>query len=224
MKPAIAQRFVPYVYTRQEVRMLLDATIACQRARKCAISPYTLRTLILFLYGTGIRIGDALALVEGDVDLARSTIRVRGTTVLERTLPIGREVRNLLRAYLNSCERVRSGGGRAVFLNRNGTDVRYDVVGQTFRRLREISGVRRSDSTYQPRLHDLRHSFAVHSIAKWNRAGLNLDHVLPMLATYMGNLDMHGLEQYLELCPCNYEKTLRRLYSYRELSHVRKRA
>jgi integrase/recombinase XerD len=224
MKPATAQTFVPYVYTRQQVRALLDATAACQRAPRCAVSAFTLRTLILFLYGTGIRIGDALALFEGHVDFARSTIRVRGTTVLERILPIGRDVRNLLRAYLTSYERAQFGGGRAVFLNSDGTDVRYGVVCQTFRRLRKISGVKRFDSTYQPRLHDLRHSFAVHSITKWNEAGLDLDHVLPMLATYMGKLDMHGLERYLELCPCNYEKTLQRLYSYRELPELRKKA
>jgi integrase/recombinase XerD len=224
MKPAMAQTFVPYVYTRQDVRALLSATTACQRAPKCALSALTLRTLILFLYGTGIRIGDALALCEDDVDLRRSTVRVRGTTVLERILPIGRDVRDLLRTYLTSDERVRFGSGRVVFLNHNGTAVRYGVVCQTFKRLRKISGIKRSDSSYQPRLHDLRHSFAVHSIAKWNGAGLDLDHVLPILATYMGNLDMHGLERYLELSPCNYQRTLNRLVSYRGRFAERKTA
>lgn len=224
MKPATAQTFVPYVYTQQEVRALLDATTACQRAPKCSISAFTLRTLILFLYGTGIRIGDALALRDDHIDLRRSTVRVRGTTVLERILPIGRDVRDVLRTYLTSDERAQFGSGRMVFLNGNGTAVRYGVIRQTFKRLRQISGIKRSDSSYQPRLHDLRHSFAVHSIAKWNRAGLDLDHVLPILATFMGNLDMHGLERYLELSPCNYQGTLDRLLSYRGRSVGRKTA
>jgi integrase/recombinase XerD len=224
LKPATAQTFVPYVYTRQEVRALLDATTSCQRAPKCFISPFTLRTLILFLYGTGIRIGDALALLDEHVDLAGSAITVRGTTVLERTLPIGRDVRNLISGYLKSDERARFGVRRCLFLNTTGNPIRYAILRQTFKRLRTLSGVKRADSSYQPRLHDLRHSFAVHSIAKWNDAGLDLDHVLPMLATYMGNLDMHGLERYLELSPCNYQGTLNRLCGYREYSLDRKRA
>jgi integrase/recombinase XerD len=223
VKPATAQTFVPYVYTRQEIRRLVDATIACQQAPKCTISPLTLKTLILFLYGTGIKIGDALALSDAHVNLTQRTIVVRGTSVLERTIPIGDDVRDLLRLYLKSDGRARFGPG-GLFLNTKGKCIPYGNVCQTFRRLRKLSGVRRSDSSYQPRLHDLRHSFAVHSIANWNEAGLDLDHVLPILATYMGNLDMHGLERYLELSPCNYQGTLNRLYSYHEHCVDQKRA
>jgi integrase/recombinase XerD len=224
LKPATSQTFVPYVYTRQEIGSLLDATTICQRGPKCLISPLTLRTLILFLYGTGIRIGDVLALSSDHVDLGGSTVRVRGTTVLERTIPIGRDVSKVLGRYLESNERSRFGTAQCFFLNTKGKPIRYGVVCTTFNRLRKLSGVKRADSTYQPRLHDLRHSFAVHSIAKWNATGLDLDQVLPMLATYMGNLDMHGLERYLELSPCNYENTLKRLYSFRRPSVHRKSA
>jgi integrase/recombinase XerD len=224
MKPATKPTFVPYIYTRQEIRTLLDATFICQGTPKCIISPLTLRTLILFLYGTGIKIGDALTLFGTDVDLAQRTIRVRGTTVQERMLPIGRDVKNLLRAYLSSAERLPFGVNRLLFLDTKGRGVSYDILCKTFIRLRKVSGIKRYDSSYQPRMHDLRHSFAVHSIAKWHLGGLDLDHVLPMLATYMGNLDMHGLERYLELSPCNYGETLKRLYSYGEHSVLRKRA
>lgn len=224
LKPATSQTFVPYVYTRQEIRAILNVTTACQRGPKCLLTPLTLRTLILFLYGTGIKIGDALVLLENQVDLTGLTITVRGTTVMERIIPIGKDVGRLLRAYLGSDERARYGSGQFLFLSTKGKPIRYGVVCTTFIRLRKLSGVKRSDSSYQPRMHDLRHSFAVHSIAKWNAAGLDLDHVLPMLATYMGNLDMHGLERYLELSPCNYENTLKRLYSFRSPSVHRKRA
>ena len=224
MKPAASQTFVPYVYTRQEIRAFLDATSICQRAPNCVMSALTLRTLILFLYGTGIKIGDALDLFDYHCDLTGSTITVRGTTVMERIIPIGRDVKNLLTAYLRSDERGRFAESKRLFLNTKGMPIRYGVVCTTFNRLRKLSGVRRADSSYQPRIHDLRHSFAVHSIAKWNAAALDLDHVLPMLATYMGNVDMHGLERYLELSPCNYENTLKRLYSFRPPSVHRKRA
>jgi integrase/recombinase XerD len=211
MKPATASTFVPYVYTRNEIRRLLDATSVCQRRRKCSISSETLKTLILFLFGTGTKIGEALALSDRDVDFSRGTIVVSGTTVDTRTIPIGPDVKKVLKRYLSSSDRMQFGLGHSLFLTAKGMPITYGRVCQTFNRLRKISQVNRSDSSFQPRIQDLRHSFAVHSIAKWTDDGLEIDRILPVLATYMGNVDTQGFEQYLELSPCNYQATLNRL-------------
>lgn len=221
MKPEIDSKFVPYVYTRSEIRRLLDASNISQRG-KCTINSETLKTLILFLYGTGIKIGDALALSDKDISFTVGTIVIRNSTVHTRTIPIGRDVGKLLKRYLNSNDRKRFGCGKTLFLTVKGRPIDYNRICQTFIRLRRVAAVRRSDSSYQPRIHDLRHSFAVHSIAKWTEAGFDLDRVLPILATYLGNCDMHGVERYLELSPCNYQGTLNRLYSFRA-SHAMRR-
>jgi integrase/recombinase XerD len=210
MKPEIDSKFVPYVYTRREIRRLLDASNISQRG-KCVINSETLKTLILFLYGTGIKIGDVLALSDKDISLTLRTIVIRSSTVQARTIPIGRDVKKLLKRHLNSNERRGFGFGQPLFLTVKGTAIDYSRICQTFNRLRRVAEVRRSDSSYQPRIHDLRHSFAVHSIAKWTEAGFDLDRVLPILATYLGNCDMHGVERYLELSPCSYQGTLNRL-------------
>jgi integrase/recombinase XerD len=211
LKPATAKTFVPYIYTRNEIRRLLDGTELCQHRRKCSISSATLKTLILFLYGTGIKIGDALALSDKDVDFARGTVIVRSATVEARTIPIGPDVKRLVKRFLMRRERLQFGLGRSLFLTSKGTSIGYGRVRQTFYRLRKIAEIRRSDSSYQPRIHDLRHSFAVHSISKWTEEGHPLDKFLPILATYMGKVDMHGLERYLELSPSCFMATLNRL-------------
>ena len=209
MKPAVANTFYPHVYTREEIRRLLDTAATCQRAPRCTVGPETLRTIILFLYGTGIRIGDALTVLDSDVDFANASVRVRDNSVLQsRVIPIGHDIWRLLRRHINSDERKQFGSGKSLFLSVKGTAVPYAIICNAFRRLRTIAGVKRADSSYQPRMHDLRHTFAVHSIEQWTRDGLAHDKMVPMLATYMGNWDMHGLERYFELSPCSYQKQL----------------
>ena len=64
---------------------------------------------------------------------------------------------------------------------------------------------------YQPRLRDLRHSFAVHSIEQWLADAAILDRMLPLLVAYMGNTKLHGMERYLELCTVRFTPQLARL-------------
>jgi integrase len=77
--PKYTSTFVPYIYSRQELRLLLDAVPRCQRRAACRTSVNTLRTLLLFLYGTGMRVGEALRLRLADVDLESGVITIRGT-------------------------------------------------------------------------------------------------------------------------------------------------
>jgi integrase/recombinase XerD len=212
-KPAVLRTFFPYIYTREEIRGLLEATALCQRAARCVFGPETLRTLILFLYGTAMRIDDALALLPSNVNFINSSIQVQDASVHQRRIiPIGSDVKRLLERYLESGERRQFGLEGAIFVTCKGKAIDHGVVGAAFRRLRKIAGVKRANSSsYQPRIQDLRHSFAVHSIERWLRDGHPLHKMLPMLATYLGKVDMQGLERYLELTPRSYETQLKLL-------------
>ena len=143
--PKSTQTFVPYIYSRRELRLLLDAVPRCQRSAACRTSAITLRTLLLFLYGTGMRVGEALRL----------------------------------------------------------------------RRLCTLAGVRRSDaSSRQPRLHDLRHTFAVHRLTEWYRTGANVQVLLPALSTYLGHVDLHSTQCYLTMTPELLTEANRRFQDY----------
>jgi len=99
--PKYTPTFVPYIYCRSELRLLLDAVPRCQRNAGYRISAATLRTLLLLLYGTGMRVGEVLRLRLADVDLDNSVITIRGTKFYKsRLVPLGAGVVQVLRKYL----------------------------------------------------------------------------------------------------------------------------
>lgn len=208
-KPAIKSSFFPFVYTRSELRRLIDAIPACQRYPRCSMDADTFRTILLLVYGTGMRIGDVLRVSDSDIDLRQKTIHIQGASVqLSRDIPIGTDVERLLQQYLRKTHRVKFGSGKALFLTIGGNPVPYAVVRNSFHHLRRLAGVTRPASSYQPRIHDLRHTFAVHSIASWEHEGLSPERMLPILAAYMGNVNLEGFERYLELTPSSYKAQL----------------
>src|SRR2546427_242069 len=147
-----------------------------QHSRK--LEPHTLRALILLLYGAGLRVSEAVALPLGDVDFPNALLTVRNTKFHKtRLVPLGADLQQVLTQYL--AQRQTAGHsqrpGTPFFVLRRGTPVSVQIVEQNFRCLCEYAGVRRSDGArYQPRLHDLRHSFAVHRLTSWYRQGADV--------------------------------------------------
>jgi integrase len=129
------------------------------------MSTTTLRTLLLFLYGTGMRVGEALRLGLADVDLDNGVITIRGTKFYKsRLVPLGSDVVQALQKYL-ATPGMWSQHYHPLFQSRQHKPLRHSLVDFTFRRLCSLAGVLRSDaSSRQPRLHDLRHTFAVHRL------------------------------------------------------------
>lgn len=211
-KPAVKTSFFPYVYTRSEIRQLISAIPDCLRYPRCSMSVETFRTILLLMYGTGMRIGDVLRLTDSHIDLKQKTIHIQGAFVqLSRVIPIGSDVEQLLRLYMEKNRLATFDSGKALFLTTSGIPVPYAVIRNSFLHLRKLANVTRPPSSYQPRIHDLRHTFAVHSIASWERKGLSAERMLPVLAAYMGNVSLEGFERYLELAPSTYTSQLNRL-------------
>lgn len=200
--PRYTQTFVPYIYSRQELRQLLDAVPHCQRNGECRLSPATLRTLLLFLYGTGMRIGEAIRLRLADVDLDDAVITIRGTKFYKsRLVPLGRDVVRLLREYLATPGRWNQ-HYRHLFQSRQHEAISHRLIEGAFHRLRSLAGVCRSDaSSRQPRLHDLRHTFAVHRLTEWYKSGADVQKLLPALSTYLGHVDLRSTQCYLTMTP-----------------------
>jgi integrase len=213
--PKYTPAFVPHIYSRRELRLLLEAVPRCQRNVECRISSIALRTLLLFLYGTGMRVGEALRLRLADVDLDNSMATVRGTKFYKsRLVPFGRDVVQLLRKYLATPGRLNQ-HYQPLFQSRLHKPIGHGAVNTTFRRLRSLAGVRRSDAcSHQPRLHDLRHTFAVHRLTEWYRAGADVQALLPALSTYLGHIDLHSTQRYLTMTPELLAEANRRFQDY----------
>lgn len=194
----------PYIYSRDELRRLLEATETYQK-RTVQLEPHTFRTLLLLLYATGLRHGEALRLTLDDVDLANQLLTVRDTKFAkDRIVPFGAQLAPVLEAY--AARRKASGasqlGGAPFLANRDGTPLVQVTVCGAFARLREAAGVRREDGVHnQPRLHDLRHGFAVDRLTAGYRRGENMQFLLPRLSTYLGHVSVASTQTYLTMTP-----------------------
>lgn len=204
--------FVRYIYTHSELRALLNAARECQKEVLCSLDPVTLRNILIFLYGTGALLGEALRLSVEDVDLKKGAVTIRGTRFSRsRTIPICSDLRSVLEKHLASRQQ-RNSKDSHFFLSRGGIGLNTDNVVRTFRRLRQLAGIRRhDDATYQPRMYDLRHTFAVHRIAGWIKHGADLNSMLPALAVYMGLAGLRSTEVYLSLTPERFRAQLMKL-------------
>jgi integrase/recombinase XerD len=157
--PQPAQAFVPYIYSHEELRRLLDAVAANDHPR-CRIDPDTFRAILLLLYGAGLRISEALALTLTDVDLDAGVLCIRESKFYKsRLVPIGDDLLRILAPYA-ARRRQHAGAASPFFVSRGGSAVTRQNAEMAFCRLRVLANVVReaADARHQPRLHDLRHN------------------------------------------------------------------
>ena len=161
---------VPYIYSREELRRLLDATLSFRHFPR-PIEPPTVRAIVLTAYGAGLRRQEILDLSLADADLPNRLLTIRNTKFFKsRLVPIGRDLAKALSDYASwrAATHPVVGGGSRFFVGRDGTAINRWTLHHAFARLRQFAGVQRSDGgRYQPRLHDLRHAFAVHRLTAW---------------------------------------------------------
>jgi integrase/recombinase XerD len=196
-----AALFTPYIFSEDELKRLLAAVPAATGPRS-DIGADTLRTFVLLLYGAGLRRGEARRLKVKDVDLSQSLLHIRETKFFKtRIVPLSTSLSVALKAFV--ARRGAHGsrdGGDLMFCKKDGTPLTDSALGSAFRRLRTLAGIKRDGGARsQPRLHDLRHSAAVHRVTSWYRSGADLNDLLPKLATYLGHKDLSGTQRYLTM-------------------------
>jgi integrase/recombinase XerD len=212
IRPPCLQTFVPHIYSRTEVRLLLRSARLSQKRHACKIGSQTLRTLLLFLYGTGALSGEALRLEREDVDLNSDLVTIRSNRFNRiRRIPIGPDLHKRLRRYVDSASQKRK-QARNFFANRDGSAIKARILGKSFERLRKVSGIARRDgASYQPRIRDLRDTFAVHRLTAWLKLGADLNRMLPALSAYLGQVGLGSTERYLSMTPERFRKQLVKL-------------
>lgn len=205
-EPRSPVRAPPYIYSRDELRRLFDpATVAISRRGAVQLDAVTFRTLLVLLYGAGLRFGEAARLTLADVDLQEAVLTIRATKFYKsRLVPVGLQLAAVLNAYmpLRQCSSLPQGDHSFLLANRDGTALASSTVQAAFDALRRIAGVRGGPGGRTvPRLHDLRHSFAVHRLTAWYREGCDVQRLLPVLSTYLGHADLEGTKVYLSMTP-----------------------
>ena len=222
--PKPSNPFTPYIYSQKELQRLVDATAAEENPRR-KLQALTLRTLILVLYGAGLRLSEALHLTLVDVDLASSLLTIRETKFYKtRLVPIGPRLTEALSTY--ATKRRQSGHPvnpeAPFFVTRQGEPLTLQIAERGFIRLLHRASVHRDDgSRYQPRLHDLRHVFTIHRLVSWYRAGADVQRLLPHLSTYLGHVNVSSTQHYLTMTPELLQEASRcfELYAMKGANH-----
>ena len=189
--------YVPYIFSREEIRRLLDAA-DLHRGRN--ISGPMLRTLLLVLYCTGLRFGEAVRLRLSDVDLHRCTCHIRESKGRTRLVPFGWDLAREINAYLGERDTA-SAGVDALFVRKSGSALTVRSASDAVRRLLRQLGLKPAVGRLGPRPYDFRHAYAVHRLTEWYHEGVDIHARLPWLSAYMGHVNVLGTEVYLHATP-----------------------
>lgn len=194
--------FRPHLYTLQEIGGLLQAMGERGQVRR-AFHWLGIETIVFLLYACGMRLREPLGLRVRDIHLPERALLVYHTKFYkQRWVPLGAAAHRRLAHYLeqrrNACP-GREGADDALFLNDNGRAFRNDVLHRAFSRVRQALGLRSRGTRPQPRLHDLRHSLAVHRLYQWYAEGADVQNKLPLLSAYLGHDRLQHTEVYLHL-------------------------
>ncbi|MDD2861901.1 MAG: tyrosine-type recombinase/integrase [Acidiphilium sp.] len=197
--PGRSRRATPYLYSTEEIATLMSTTAILQGAHRRA----TYRTLIGLLTATGMRVGETIGLDRDDLDTITGVLTIRnGKFGRSRELPLHSSTLTALNDYLGSTERpYHARKVSAFFLSPAGTRLLYTNVQNTFQRLARHSGITPRSAACRPRLHDLRHSFAVNTILDAYREGVDPGARLAILSTYLGHINPAHTYWYLSASP-----------------------
>ncbi len=207
----------PYVYTDDELRRLFSKIdVARKRAHK--LDAHTFRMLLLLLYGAGLRCGEAMRFTVADVNLNDAVLTVRDSKFYKnRIVPVGPSLAGALREYaVQRTERSAPEGRNSTFLaNQDGTPLAKRTVQNAFAGLLRCAGIHGTDdSRLSPRLHSLRHTFAVKRLTSWYQQGADVQRLLPVLSTYLGHKDLTGTQVYLSMTPELLQQASQRFERY----------
>lgn len=191
--------FVPHVLSEEDIRKLLD--LAAQLVRPL-FRARLFRALILLLYCTGLRFGEALRLRLQDVDTQTGVLWVDMFKGRCRWVPFHRSLARELETYLDSRrEFAPAQPDDRFFVGVNRRTLPVSTAWHTLRGLFVKAGLKPDRGRVGPRPYDIRHTFAVHRLSRWYRRGVDLHSRLPWLSAYMGHVDMLGTETYLTATP-----------------------
>lgn len=207
----------PYIYSDDEIIRILDAARQHPSIRRYALKPHTLYCLFGLLSVTGMRLTEALSLKAEDIDWGQGVVTIgRAKFQKSRLVPLHQSTLRQLRAYIKRRDRFfakrpwRQPVNR-IFVSTHGAALTSNEVGHDFRMLTRRIGLREVDASRGPRIHDLRHRFAVATLLRWYRKGKNVASLLPVLSTYLGHVFITGTYWYLTCTPELMEAAGKRL-------------
>jgi integrase/recombinase XerD len=209
--PYRPNRARPYLYTEQEVEQLMAGARALPF--KDGLRGQTYSTLWGLLAATGLRVGEALALECQDADLNNAVLVIRrGKFGKSRLVPLHPSSQRALSQYAQQRDAWlgRKTASR-FFVSQHGRPLAASSVRRTFRTLCRKAGLHESEQSDEPRLHHLRHRFAMETLLRWYRSDIDIGRKLPVLSTFLGHVSITDTYWYLSARPELMREAMQRL-------------
>lgn len=211
--PVHRQHLVPYIYSDNDVCALMSA------ARNTLKEPIgeTHATLIGLIAATGMRVGEVIALDRSDFNEQQGLLLIRQTKFGKtRQIPLHPSVATSLSSYAKKRNQlIPRSKNQAFFLSTVGTRLIYQNVHRNFRKLLPAATLDKI-KPQSPRIHDLRHTFAIKTLNSWYRADLDIGPLLPALSTYLGHISPSSTYWYLHATPELLQLACQRLEKSKE--------
>jgi site-specific recombinase XerD len=193
---------IPYIYSHQELKLFFDGALTYQK-NKSHIEPYVIRMFLVLTYTLGLRVHETLSITLGDLDMDNEVITVQQSKFYKsRLVPFNQQIKGLLKKFLQwrKNRQLPQTAEACLFMNQHGEPLNGDSVRGIFQRIRVNTGIKRTDSAnFQPRLHALRHTFAVNRLLSWYRENKDVQQLLPILSVYMGHTHLAHTSVYLSM-------------------------
>ena len=209
--------FTPYIFTEEQIQAIFQESDRLLRQSRRKDDPIiSIPCLIRLLYSTGLRKTEAVSLRNQDVDLEQNILKVgtwgRAKNGEERLVPICNSLKDSLLKYLHYRSMIPvlgiTEGTHPFFIKLNGAAVSSANVYHWFRKTYTKCGIVFKGDRFGPRVHDLRHTMATHSLAKMIREGLDVYAALPLLAACLGHKSLLSTEAYVRLTCNEYPELL----------------
>jgi integrase/recombinase XerD len=207
--------FIPYIYSYEEMNAIFRAVdnlrMKCRNVNSCLL---IMPCLLRLLYGTGIRIGEALSLMNKGVDIEGRYLILEDTkNGKDRLVPMSDSLIAVCKDYLENRNKLPVSGLKRengpFFVSLNGGVCKQSAVRYWFRKVLEIAGIPYTGDGKSHRIHDIRHSFACHSFLKLSDEGVDLYCSWPYLSTYLGHQSLGSTEHYIRLTSQMYPELLK---------------
>lgn len=203
--------FVPYIFTHDEIDRLFSAADKVKPVAQSRNMHKSLPIIIRTLYSSGLRISEALKLQCADVDLKQGILALKDTKFgKDRLIPMSDSLLNYYKQYYDETV-CWANANDYFFMAPDRTMISPNTIYQRFRRILFRSCIPYGGKGYGPRLHDLRHTFAVHTLQRWVQNGEDLAAMLPILSVYMGHKSIRATSRYLRLTAEVYPDMLRKV-------------
>jgi site-specific recombinase XerD len=215
--PKRPQNMRPYLYSQEELQKIFSTALTFQ-VNRSHIHPEVIRMILVATYTLGLRLHETVSLKIKDVDLENSLMCINESKFYKsRIVPFNKDIKQLWNSFMEW--RKRNGQPEdsdiSVFLDKRMHPMNMATVRNSFERIRMKADIHRyDDSVYQPRIHDLRHTFAVNRLTSWYKEGKDVQKLLPVLSVFLGHKHLAHTSVYLTMTENLLNEANKRFESY----------